>query len=233
MIPKIIHQVFFNIQNKELEEINLFVESQKSLQKMNPDFEYILWTEEACDGLMQTEYQEYYDFYKSMRYDIQRIDYVRFFILHKFGGFYIDLDMIAIKPLDELLKHDMILNNINHLVTNHNEFVLNDFMATKPENPLMMLLIKAVPINYKQKEKIDVYNTWKARFVVQTTGPKFLSRMIKKFLPNYKPMNVVWTKWRNENWKTTPRNDYYVECYRAGSWLHETNKNLKTHDTFK
>jgi Mannosyltransferase OCH1 and related enzymes len=168
-----------------------------------------------------------------MKYDIQRIDYIRFFILHKFGGFYIDLDMIAIKPLNTLLKCDMILNNINHLVTNHNEFVINDFMATKKQNSFMMFLIKAVPINYKQKENIEIYKVWKARFVVQTTGPKFISRMVKKYLPNYKPFNVVWTKWRNDNWKKIPRNNYYVECHRAGSWLNETNKNLKNHKTFK
>ncbi len=119
----------------------------------------------------------------------------------------------------------MILNNINHLVTNHNEFVINDFMATKPRNRFIMFLIKAVPINYKQKENIKIYKIWKARFVVQTTGPKFISRMVKKYLPNYKPLNVVWTKWRNNNWKNTPRKDFYVECHRAGSWLNETNKN--------
>ena len=35
-----------------------------------------------------------------------------------------------------------------------------------------------------------------------------------------------------DNWKEIPRNKYYVECFRAGSWLNETNSNLKNHKTF-
>ena len=233
MIPKIIHQVFHNIQKKELNEISLFVNSQKTLQEVNDDFEYKLWTEKDCIELITNHYPSYLEFYLSMEYQIQRIDYIRMFILHRYGGFYIDLDMIAIKPLRSLINEKLILNNINHIVPKHNEYVINDFMACEKNDPFFKLLMDAVPINYKQKLKIDVYKIWKGRFVIQTTGPKFISRMVKKYLPNYKPYNIVWTKWRNDNWKEIPRNKYYVECFRAGSWLNETNSNLKNHKTFK
>ena len=59
MIPKIIHQVFHNIQKKELNEISLFVNSQKTLQEVNDDFEYKLWTEKDCIELITNYYPSY------------------------------------------------------------------------------------------------------------------------------------------------------------------------------
>ena len=38
-------------------------------------------------------------------------------------------------------------------------------------------------------------------------------------MPNYEPKNLIWTKWRNDNYKNTDRNKYYIECFKAGSWL--------------
>ena len=52
-------------------------------------------------------------------------------------------------------------------------------------------------------------------------------------MPKYKPRHITYTKWRNDNWRDVNRNDFYVEDYKAGSWLNDTNPNLKTHKTFK
>ena len=42
MIPKKIHQIFWNIQGKQLDEIPLFLQSIKSIKEKNPDTEHIL-----------------------------------------------------------------------------------------------------------------------------------------------------------------------------------------------
>ena len=38
MIPKIIHQIYFDFHNKKIEEIPLFNTSSKRIQEFNPDF---------------------------------------------------------------------------------------------------------------------------------------------------------------------------------------------------
>jgi mannosyltransferase OCH1-like enzyme len=81
MIPKLIHQIYFNLHNKEIEDIPLFKKSSDKIQELHPDYKYILWTEKECDELVKEKLPQYYKFYKSMRYDIQRIDYMRFVIL--------------------------------------------------------------------------------------------------------------------------------------------------------
>tara|TARA_R100001443_G_scaffold36876_1_gene50679 strand:- start:346 stop:1047 length:702 start_codon:yes stop_codon:yes gene_type:complete len=233
MIPKKIHQIYFNWDNKPIDEIKLFKTSIDLAKEKNKDYEYKLWSRKHCEELIQHKYPAYKDFYKYMRYDIQRVDFIRFCILHSEGGFYMDLDMHTIKNFDPLLNERIIMQSNRHMIPKHPEFVMNDFMASEKGFKFWELVMQECKENYKDKQKIEVYNTWKGRFVLQTTGPRFLSRCVKKMLPSYNPHHVIWTKWRNELYKQMPRDDYYVECFRAGSWLNKTNKNLKTHKTFK
>jgi len=233
MIPAKIHQIYFNWHNKELEEIELFRKSVESVKEKNPDFEHKVWTEEECLNLVEKEFPEYKDFYLNFRYPIQKVDFIRWCILYTFGGIYMDLDMHCIKNFEPLRNNKILFHSIRHIVPDHSEFVINDLMASVPKYRLWKLILSKCVRNYKEKESIDVYDTWKGRFVLQTTGPKFISRCLKQYMPNYKPQNLIWTKWRNERYKNMPREDYFIECFRAGSWLKVTNKNLKNHDTFK
>jgi hypothetical protein len=39
-------------------------------------------------------------------------------------------------------------------------------------------------------------------------------------MPKYKPSEkLVYTKWKNENWKKVNRDDYFFENYVSGGWL--------------
>ena len=232
MIPKIIHQIFHEW-DKPLKDIELFKKSIKTLKEKNPDFEHKLWSEKDCLNLIKKNYPEYLDFYLSLRHNIQRVDFCKICVVDSYGGFYVDLDMHCIKSFEPLRKEKLVIESNKHLVPNHNEFVQNDFLGSEKNFLFWEAALKELVINYREKEKLEIYNTWKGRFVLQTTGPRFLSRAVKKYIPQYKPHYVVWHKWRNELWKVLPREDYYLECFRSGSWLNDTNKNLKTHKSFK
>ena len=227
MIPKKIHQIYFNWQNKDVSEIELFSNSIKIAKKVNPDFEHKLWTEDECSSLVKNHYPQYDKFYHNFRYEIQKIDFIRFCILHHEGGFYMDLDMHCIKSFNPLTRHRILLHNIKHLNPNTTESVVNDFIGSTKGYKFWELTMRDCVYNYERKASMEIYDVWKARFVLQTTGPKFLARCLKKYIPDTIPDHVVWTKWKNEAWKEIDRNDYYVECFKAGTWLNHTNKNLK------
>ena len=232
MIPKTIHQIYFNLHNKEIEDIPLFKTSSKRIKELHPDYEYILWTKQKCDDLVKQKLPQYYEFYTSMRFDIQRIDYMRFVLLHLFGGIYADLDLIPIQKFDRVLNRVFFVNTIKGLVTNHNESVQNDFMGSVKGFSLWKHILRYCPKNYQQKACMDVYDVRKARFVLQTTGPRFFSRILKLAMPKYKPdSTIVFTKWRNDNWKNVDRETYLVENYISGAWL-ETMSNNKASKTF-
>jgi len=218
MIPKKLHQVFFQL-DKPLAELSLFKESTKQFQAMHPDWEYKLWTEEDCLELMRTKLPQYLEFYKNLRYDIQRIDYIRYAILYCEGGIYVDLDHLPLKPFDDLLSNRLIMHNMSNFYEGNKDFVHNDLMGSPKGFLFWQILLSEMEENYKEKENIEVYKTWKGRFVLQTTGPRYLSRVLKAVLPSYRPLRLCWTKWRNENWKQEPKENYYTENHVAGEWL--------------
>tara|TARA_R100001369_G_scaffold90106_1_gene128625 strand:+ start:589 stop:1311 length:723 start_codon:yes stop_codon:yes gene_type:complete len=233
MIPRIIHQIYFNLHNKEIEDIPLFNTSRKRIQELHPDYEYKLWKEDECNRLVATQLPWCFDFYKSMRYDIQRIDFMRFVILYLHGGIYSDLDLIPIQKFDRLLNQVFFANTLKGLIPNHNEYVQNDFMGSVKGFSLWKHLLTHCPKNYQQKASMEVYDVRKARFVLQTTGPRYFSRILKMAMPNYKPdSSIVFTKWKNEKWKDVDRNTYLVENYVSCSWAHSVSEKLYIKDTF-
>jgi len=106
MIPKIIHQIYFDMTGNGIDYFPMFVKSKEICQSY-ADYEYILWDEKKCLDLIAKDYPEYLSFYNSFRFEIQKIDFVRFCILHKYGGFYIDMDMYKLRSLDLLLTKQL------------------------------------------------------------------------------------------------------------------------------
>jgi len=218
VIPKKIHQIYFDLYGKPFGANKLFVESKKSLIDNHPDWKYKLWSEEECRVLIETEYPSLLDFYINLKYKIQQIDFMKCVILHNEGGFYIDLDSISLKPLDDLLHHTYLFNSMQHM-TPAPEIMNNDIMASEVNWEWWNILFDDIIPNYKEKIGIGVYETWKGRFILQTTGPRYLHRLIKQTLPNHQPYHFVWTKWRNTKWKSIPREDFYFESFMMNSWV--------------
>lgn len=213
MIPAKIHQIYFNLYGKELNEMQLFQESHECC-KSQEGFEYKLWSEQECDELIKNDFPKYYEFYNNFRFNIQKIDFVRFAILRKFGGIYIDLDMFIIKNLNPMLKQKIVLHNIQHIKPNYS-FVENDFMASEPIELWDRIMDYCVS-NYKDFSNKKIYDTWKGRFIFHTTGPYFLTRCLKKFIPTYKPKKLAMTKWEKEE---SPI--FYIRDHKTNTWLEE------------
>tara|TARA_R110000744_G_scaffold303743_1_gene412335 strand:+ start:30 stop:752 length:723 start_codon:yes stop_codon:yes gene_type:complete len=233
MIPKIIHQIYFDFHNKKIEEIPLFNTSSKRIQEFNPDYEYKLWSEKECEDVVKENLPQHYDFYKSMKFKIQQIDYMRFVLLYVYGGIYIDLDLIPIRKLDSTLNQKFFSYSLRDLIPGHHEFVQNDFMGSIKNFKLWEIIFAACEINYHKKLAMEVYEVRKGRFVLHTTGPSFFSKILKKVLPNYNPqLYYVFTKWKNNNWKKVDRSKYLFENYVSTAWAHSVNKKLTIKDSF-
>lgn len=104
LIPKIIHQTYIN---ESIPEI--WQEPQQTCLDLHPDYEYKLWTDKKAREFIANEYattpqpQEhqaltilrypwFLETFDGYPYPIQRADAIRYFVLHHFGGIYIDLD---------------------------------------------------------------------------------------------------------------------------------------------
>ena len=100
-IPKIIHQSAPADKSKWPE---IWAKCQKKWKELfpAPKYEYKMWTDEDLDALMKNDFPEYYDMYKGYDQNIKRFDIARYFILHKYGGIYADMDYICFKNFYDL-----------------------------------------------------------------------------------------------------------------------------------
>lgn len=104
LIPKIIHQTYKNDSIP-----TLWQQPQQSCLDLHPDYEYKLWTDKKSREFISAEYVYthlrlhgthvdirrypwFLETFDGYPYPIQRADAIRYFVLHHFGGIYIDLD---------------------------------------------------------------------------------------------------------------------------------------------
>jgi Glycosyltransferase sugar-binding region containing DXD motif len=101
MIPKTIHYCWFG-NNPKNEEIDMCI---KSWEKTCSDFTIKEWNELNFPI-------DQFPFAKRM-YEAEKwafvADYARLYILEKYGGFYLDTDMLLLQPLSPMTSHTCVL----------------------------------------------------------------------------------------------------------------------------
>ncbi|KAJ3127056.1 hypothetical protein HK098_006853 [Nowakowskiella sp. JEL0407] len=105
-IPKIIHQSW---KNEHLPA--KFEEWASSWKQQNPEYQYTLWTDAQNRNLVVNHFPWFLETYDTLPKPISKADAVRYMYLYKYGGVYADLDVEALKPIDELL--DFVLVTLN------------------------------------------------------------------------------------------------------------------------
>lgn len=104
-----------------------WIEGQEAIKVHMGGWYHIITDDNDNRKFIQEHYPKYLEKYDSFQYPIQRADYIRGFLLYKFGGVYLDLDTVIQKPLDDLFT----TNNDVYLVMSGNvtSCATNSFMA--------------------------------------------------------------------------------------------------------
>jgi len=174
-IPKIIHQIYFDPSGVPE---NLLILSQ-TWEDKHPDWEYRFWNERSIGQFMESNYQELIPLFHSFPLDVQRWDFVRYLILYRFGGLYVDLDYECIEPLDTLLWNTsccMGLEPSSHAIYKSMPFIIgNALMASVPKHEFINQIIKNI-----SSECGENYE-YKARKVLETTGSFMINRVYNAY----------------------------------------------------
>ena len=99
-VPRRLHQIWMQGEAHLPERL---VELQHTWRELNPHYEYRLWDEAALRELIATRQPWFLPTWERYRYLHQRADAGRLFVLYEYGGFYVDLDARALRPLDQLI----------------------------------------------------------------------------------------------------------------------------------
>jgi mannosyltransferase OCH1-like enzyme len=151
-IPKILHFIWLGDRKIPKNFIN-YMTGWKDLHQ---NWEYKLWT--------NTPFLKNIGLYNKSELLAQKADIVRYEILYKFGGVYVDTDMECIKCIEPLTK------DLRAFVGYENDegLVGNAIIGAIPKHPLLDFIINVLPYEY-------VNNTE----VIWQTGPGLLTKCVK------------------------------------------------------
>lgn len=102
-IPKIIIQTW---KSKDLPDY--YKKTQENIIRIHPDYEYKYFDDEGIDVFINTNYPQLKSTVKKFKRKIQLIDFFRLLAVHKYGGFYFDMDVEVVKKLDDLLSYECV-----------------------------------------------------------------------------------------------------------------------------
>ncbi|KAG8831695.1 hypothetical protein FRC17_002726 [Serendipita sp. 399] len=156
-IPRIIHQTW----KTDVLPDRWRIVAQGCRDLMS-DYDYKLWTDESSRTFIEEHYPWFLDTYDGYTYPIQRADSIRYFVLHHFGGVYMDLDVGCMRRMDPLLQYEVILPKTIPVG------VSNDLMFSAKGHPFMEQTIRHL-VNFDYSWILN-YPT-----VMFSTGPMFLS----------------------------------------------------------
>ena len=175
---KIIHQVWFNMGNGGTPE--KYKHLIKTWKEKNPKYTYHLWDEKDSLELLTKYYPFFLSTWKKYPHTIQRIDSIRYFFLHRYGGFYCDTDTRCMKPIDKMFetfrKKVYLAETPNNIISNT---ASNFLMYSEPMNGFWEKVYIEMAENAKKN-----YHT-KHFQVMMTTGPMMLTSVYRKYGNEY------------------------------------------------
>lgn len=171
-IPRIIHQIWYQGAAAVPPHYRAFRDGWRAA---HPAWELRLWDRGSCRALLAERYPEFLPAWEAYPLFIQRIDSIRYFILKTYGGFYLDMDMECLKPLDPLLEGcDLLLSR----TVQYNIAAL----AGIPDHPLWRRAIAGVAetAGRRRPRGLARWRGGDARLAAETAGPVFFARMVKE-----------------------------------------------------
>lgn len=130
MIPKKIHYVWLG--NKEKSKLHKKV--LNSWKKWAPEHQIIEWNE---SNIKEINNEFLNDALKNKAYAFAS-DYVRLYVLEKYGGIYMDLDMILVKNPEKVLKnYDLVFS-----IQDKNVIFQTSFIAAKAHQKFIQICLK-------------------------------------------------------------------------------------------
>ncbi|CAF1069412.1 unnamed protein product [Adineta ricciae] len=164
-IPAIIHQTW----RDENTIPNNWQQASKTCRSLHPNYEYRFWTDAAARRLIEKEFPCLLSTYDSYPYDIQRADVIRLIVLYVFGGIYLDLDVICLKPLDQLRGYEFILPKTMPAGLS------NDVIIAQPKHPFLLQLLNNLP--KANRNYLTKYAT-----VMFSTGPMYITHEASNYV---------------------------------------------------
>ncbi len=168
-IPKLLHQTWKTADFPE--KWSVF---RDKMIMLHPGWEYKLWTDEDNDEFVRREFPDFYEIFAGFSLGIMRADVIRYLLMYRLGGIYLDLDYEFLKPFDFEDASLVLPQNRSRSRGDSVDSIGNAVFASVPGHEFWKDVIEDLKYNPPRvKDRTEV---------VGATGPHFLSRIYERKL---------------------------------------------------
>ena len=164
-IPKIIWQTM------KTNKVPVFMKNYAdSWINLNPEYEYRFHDDDDIINFLITDFPEYLDGYRILKYGASKADLWRYLIIYKYGGVYADMDCRCITPLREWIDPKAVF--VTQLGTNKD--ICQWLIISEPQNPIFL---KAAQKTLQNSENNNCKSTYfgfeftKNKLVIRENSP--------------------------------------------------------------
>ena len=166
-IPRNMHHVLLGPLGKTPPED--WLAARNSCVAMHPHWpNHYFWTDENAESFFEQHYPWFMTTWESYPTIVQRADALRYFVLHQYGGVFLDMDLFCRTPLDPLIAHLEAVTPHQHKRPAQGGM----YILAESGHPHMLLAPKANPVGVSNG------------FIISSRGHPLLSQMIT-FLPRF------------------------------------------------
>ncbi|KAK9806720.1 hypothetical protein WJX72_000551 [[Myrmecia] bisecta] len=176
-IPRILHQIFLDgLEELERESARPGTKFPKewrlSCLQVHQHWEYHFWDLEAAEDLLRERYPWFLRTFQRYPNTVMKGDALRPFILHAYGGMYLDMDVSCYRATDQMIaSHDLVLQS--EYDGGHD--INNAIMASVPGHPFWQ---KVAAIMTHTAEELN-FDKMDARMILDGTGPGIMRLAFK------------------------------------------------------
>ena len=182
-VPAVIHLIFLSKHEKYPDVFEVCIERIKSL---HPFWEIKIYDEEDAINIIAENLPDLLPLYRNYSHLVQKADLLRVILVYLFGGFYLDMDMYCLKPLDELRRFNVVLgeektlSEVERIQLGLAERVriANYMFGSIAGHPFWLFFLQAaLGLSFK---KVITEND-----ILETTGPGLLSNVFGRLKSTY------------------------------------------------
>ena len=152
---------------------------RESFRKHHPGWEHRLWSDADNRELVARHYPWFLPIYDGYSEPIMRVDAARYFMMHRYGGVYADLDVLCLRSLEPLFgDHPLLLGEEPQtqlllpkaLERNFRRIIANAVLMSVPGHAFWEHVIHSLVANHREHDVLDA------------TGPFMLTRAWQSFI---------------------------------------------------
>lgn len=183
-VPRILHQIWLG----DAPVPDECARCRAVVLRMHPPsagWRCVLWRDPDAERLVQGDYPWLWPTWRAYPHLVQRVDALRLVLLHRHGGFYLDMDALCLQPLDALLaahpRASLLAaayagGSLLAALTGMDLLASNHLLAGAPGHPALDGMVRDLPAALAR------YRGPPSRVlrVFRTTGPDFVSRHLRR-----------------------------------------------------